>query len=480
MAQAVKGKNSKEINVKYISPNKNIKIDKSVVRESIGSNMDESAIVTQNAYEEMVAIAEDVKRHMERLVNIKTSFKEHLVTSLAKMTGIVKKEMERRKYAEGQMADDKISYTQDILMVQKEHIQKLERLLERNEVKVNSEEIVKGIGIKMETMKEQLKKEIIQEIKMQGMKQQEEGSKGKIDIQGLVPEIRKELEKIIEPPPLVTSSRNLTFAEVANMPKTAREIVPAAPRHTVIISSNIPEDTGEDVVVKLKDTLDARNDGLQIEQLRKVRNQKVLVSTSRKEDLEKIKSKVQKSKNLTLQEANNRNPLVLLRNVFKYISEEALLEAIIKQNKEMVEGLGAEETAQTKIKYRRTARNSLQDNVVLEVHPKLWAKLVASRRLYVDIQRVAVEDRSPLIQCTKCLGYGHGRRMCSDQKDCCSHCGQEHLKMKCPELAEGKAAVCINCKRAGLKDLKHDAISGDCPTRAKWDAIARSKIQYYC
>lgn len=65
--------------------------------------------------------------------------------------------------------------------------------------------------------------------------------------------------------------------------------MPATSRHTVIISSSAPEDTGEDVITRLKDTLDAKNNGLQIDQVRKVKNQKVIVSTSRREDLEKNK-----------------------------------------------------------------------------------------------------------------------------------------------------------------------------------------------
>lgn len=419
---------------------------------------------------------EDVKKHMDRLVNIKTAFREHLGVAFTKILEIVKRETDRSKYAEIQMKDDKITYTQDLLMVEREHIKRLERILENKEMTIDNKVILKGLEEGMETLKDQLKKDIIDEIRTNNKEKQE----GKIDLQSLVPEIRKELEKIAEAPPRAVPLRKLTFAEAVGTSKAYREIVPEAPSHTIIISSNIPEDTGEDVITKLKDTLNAREDGLQIDQIRKVRNQKVLVSTSRKEDFEKIKTKVQKNEKLVAQETNNRNPLVLLRNVFKYITDDIVKEAITKQNKEMIKDLKSDEIAQTKVKYRRTARNPLQDNIILEVHPKLWQNLMASRKLFVDIQRVAVEDKSPLVQCTRCLGFGHGRGICTEQKDKCSHCGQEHLRTKCPEYQEGKQARCINCTRAGLKDLGHDALGNECPTRAKWDAIARSRVQYCC
>ncbi|GBP97451.1 hypothetical protein EVAR_61158_1 [Eumeta japonica] len=37
---------------------------------------------------------------------------------------------------------------------------------------------------------------------------------------------------------------------------------------------------------------------------------------------------------------------------------------------------------------------------------------------------------------------------------------------------------CINCTRAGCEDVAHSALSQECGVRAKWDAIARTKVAY--
>lgn len=194
--------------------------------------------------------------------------------------------------------------------------------------------------------------------------------------------------------------------------------------------------------------------------------------------MEKIKEKIQKSENLKTHETTSKNPLVQLKNVMNCLTDMEILEAINKQNAEIVEGLSEEEKQITKVRFKRKTRNPLQSHVVLEVHPKLWNNMMASQSLFIDVQKITVEDKSPLIQCTRCLSYGHSRRVCTEQKDLCSHCGGEHTRVDCPRYAEGCKAECKNCSRARFRDLEHDAFSGDCPVRRKWDAIARSSVQY--
>lgn len=188
--------------MKHVSPDGSCRGEKNITRTSTGSIMDETEITSQSSYEETFAIVEDIRKHVDRQVNIKTAFKEHLGVGLTKILEIVKRETDRSKYAEMQMRDDKLTYTQDVLLVEREHIKRLERILENKEIAVDSKELLKGLEEGMGTLKEQLKKDILQEIRTQKMGKQEIECKGKIDIQSLVPEIRKELEKMVEAPPV--------------------------------------------------------------------------------------------------------------------------------------------------------------------------------------------------------------------------------------------------------------------------------------
>ncbi|GBP21005.1 hypothetical protein EVAR_11036_1 [Eumeta japonica] len=56
------------------------------------------------------------------------------------------------------------------------------------------------------------------------------------------------------------------------------------------------------------------------------------------------------------------------------------------------------------------ARNDLECHPVLEVSPELYHRLIKAGFVYVGLQRRPVWDQSLLVQCSRCLGYGHGKR----------------------------------------------------------------------
>lgn len=106
----------------------------------------------------------------------------------------------------------------------------------------------------------------------------------------------------------------------------------------------------------------------------------------------------------------NKHPLVVLKNVLAYNTDEDIVSALIQQNGHLMEDLLAEEMSAT-VRYRRKVRNPHENHVVLEVYPKLWRRLTETGRVYIDVQRVKVMDQTPLVQCSKCLAYGYGRKL---------------------------------------------------------------------
>ncbi|GBP72796.1 hypothetical protein EVAR_40297_1 [Eumeta japonica] len=53
--------------------------------------------------------------------------------------------------------------------------------------------------------------------------------------------------------------------------------------------------------------------------------------------------------------------------------------------------------------------------------------------VYVGLQRRPVWDQSPLVQCSRCLGFGHSKKWCREQNDKCAHCGNDHTGPTCPD-----------------------------------------------
>lgn len=288
------------------------------------------------------------------------------------------------------------------------------------------------------------------------------------------------------PPPVISLEAELalaggqqtskpTYAQMARKPKEPR------PNHTLIISSTDPNKTGENVIEVIRKALDQKKSGARVDRVRKGRNQKVILSCSTSEDLKQVANDTRDCKDIEIQFARAKNPLVRIKDVLAYHSDAEMLDKIKTQNKEIFQGLSPEDST-IKIRYRKAARNPLECHPVLETSPEVHKRLMEAGKVYIGLQRRPVLDQSPLVQCTKCLGFGHTRVVCKEETQLCSFCGEAHTWDNCPRREQGRAPNCRNCTRAENKttNRQHVAFSEECPERQRWDLIARSKITYLC
>lgn len=246
--------------------------------------------------------------------------------------------------------------------------------------------------------------------------------------------------------------------------------------HSVVITSADESETGEEVLGRVRTAVDAKEGWVTVQRVRKAKDRKVILGFSSKEDQNKVKERLE-GNNLLVEEVKNKDPLLVLRDVLNTNTNEDILRSLRNQNKGIFQGLDDEEK-QIEIKYRRKARNPHTCHIVISTSPKAWKRALEQGALHVDLQRVRVADQSPLVQCTRCLGYGHTKKYCKEATDLCGHCGGPHLRAECADWLAGATPACKNCSRAGRERTGHDAFDRDCPVRQKWDAIARSAIAY--
>ncbi|KAG6462429.1 hypothetical protein O3G_MSEX013250 [Manduca sexta] len=173
----------------------------------------------------------------------------------------------------------------------------------------------------------------------------------------------------------------------------------------------------------------------------------------------------------------NKDPLVIMKDVLNFHTDEEIVCALKNQNKGLFERI---ESGKIKIevKYRKRTRNSLMSHIILSVSPEVWRMLTGAGAVHVDSQRVRVADQSPIVQCTECLGFGHGRKFCKAAQDVCSHCGGPHVRAECADWLAAVAPTCCNCQSAKLDNTDHNAFSQECPVWRRWDTIARSSVSY--
>ena len=292
----------------------------------------------------------------------------------------------------------------------------------------------------------------------------------------LLQECKEETGKLKEELKAVNEKR-LSYAAVTS--KSPNKQPPSQNTlHSVIITSTNELDTCDEMLQKIRKAVDAKAEGIQIDRVRKAKDQKIIVGCKTKEELGRVKERIKKAeRDLTFEEMKNKNPLVKLRDVLNFNTDEDILEALKSQNRQIFNGL-EEEQAKIEVRYRIRTRNPHVSHVVLRVAPKLWHILMEMGKIHIDLQRIRVEDQSPIIQCTKCLGYGHGKKFCNEEVEKCSHCGGSHLRIDCPTWRDGHDPICCNCKREGLLSTEHNAFSNECPVRKRWDRIARSSIAY--
>lgn len=292
----------------------------------------------------------------------------------------------------------------------------------------------------------------------------------------LLRESKEEMEKLKEILGKHQEMAKGSYASVAAAPSGGRQ--KGATVHSVVVSSNDEKETGEQVLEKIRIVVNAREEGVKIDKIRKAKDRKVIIGCGTREEMGRVKEKLKKAgRDLSVEEIKNKDPLVILKDVMKYNKDEEIIKGMKTQNRHLFLDIEGEED-RIEVKYRRKARNPLAEHVVLKVSPKIWSRLIDAGALHIDLQKVKVADQSPLIQCARCLGYGHGKRFCREPADVlvCSHCGGPHLKMECTQRLD--APKCVNCAEAKIERVDHNAFSEECPVRRRWDALARAAVQY--
>lgn len=284
----------------------------------------------------------------------------------------------------------------------------------------------------------------------------------------------KELKRQIEMQQEATDRTSpLTYAEAAAPHRSNRDTL-----HSVIVTSKDETETGEDVLNRVRKAVDAKEGWVKVERVRKARDRKIIMGFGTREERDKVKTRLETANgNLIVEEAKNKDPLLVLRSVLAVNTDEDIIRALRNQNRSIFHGLDGEDD-RVVIKYRRGARNPHTTNVVIGTSPKIWRRAIDAGSLHIDLQRVRVEDQSPLVQCTRCLGYGHSKRFCKEPADACSHCGEPHLRTSCPDWQAGLPPKCRNCSKNGLEGAEHNSFSAECPIKQKWDNIARSAVAY--
>lgn len=214
--------------------------------------------------------------------------------------------------------------------------------------------------------------------------------------------------------------KSSSYASISALPKRS------PPTATLIVSSNDPRDTSERVLERIRGAANTKATGARVDTVRKAQNQKVVLKCHAEEDARSMLAQLRASDaGLAVIIPASKIPLVDIRDVLKELRDAELVENLKGQNKKIFEGL-QDQDRDVKVLFEKRARHPQDCHPVFEVAPKLWQRLVDAGRVHIGIQFRPVRDQSPLVQCTRCLGFGHGRSRCPEEDDTCAQCARKH------------------------------------------------------
>ncbi|KAL0820007.1 hypothetical protein ABMA28_004875 [Loxostege sticticalis] len=276
-----------------------------------------------------------------------------------------------------------------------------------------------------------------------------------------------------------TIEKQTTYASIAaTSTRNPTTVERKSALHSIVIESKDEAATGDDVMKQVREAVNAKDGWVTVERVRKVKDKKVILGCRTLEERERVKERLKgASDRLNVEDMRNHDPMVILRDVMTHHTDNDIKTALRNQNGVVFRGLDGKDD-RLEVKFRRKARNPLMTHIVLRVSPTIYNRMLEKGSVHIDMQRVRVADQSPLVQCSMCLAYGHGRRFCKVEVPKCTHCGGPHTRNQCADFLAAEPPKCCNCVAAKVDNDEHNVYSSDCPVRRRWEALARAKVQY--
>lgn len=318
-----------------------------------------------------------------------------------------------------------------------------------------------------------------------------------LSIEKTVGELKTSLEKQIDDlKETINSATQLCSSppQSSNQPSTEQPLLlptPAKPRTTysTFKPALIIAHKGEDINSSA-DTLRAWRENISFEDtnfapanIRYSSNKTIIAEFDKPEQVNLVLSKIGSDSPITAKPAPTLKPMVIVKGIFKNILPETLTQTLIRQNDCIRQNLNKSEDIQ--LKFTQNNRNIQLYNATFIVTPSLLNSITSTGHLNINHQRVHVENYIPLLQCHKCLMFGHTSKHCRNTATICSHCSStSHQYKDCQVKSDTGKTNCHNCSQHNKKhnitrtDTGHRATSQHCPRLIHHKHITSTRIDY--
>lgn len=210
--------------------------------------------------------------------------------------------------------------------------------------------------------------------------------------------------------------------------------------------------------------------------IRKAAKGAVVVECKDTEAIRKFQSDAQTNLGTSYQVElpKRRKPKLRISGFSDQMSEEKLIECLIKQNEilkndDSIKVLNMKEIKNKKFK---------QYQAIIEASPDTYFKMLKQEKVCVNWDRCSIFEYISVRRCFNCFGFNHNASECKS-KTACKYCAQEHKSEDC----RNNERKCVNCvwHVNNLKmniDTNHDAFYQECPVFKRKIEQEKRKIDF--
>ncbi|KAL0822124.1 hypothetical protein ABMA28_004258 [Loxostege sticticalis] len=250
-----------------------------------------------------------------------------------------------------------------------------------------------------------------------------------------------------------------SFASVAATPATPRPPT----RHALVVETTDSDSNSREGLAGLwRKTISFKTTYYAPARVVPIRSNRLRVEFDTKAQRDETLQRVNNTSNLKATPLGKLSPMVMLKGISKDTPSTELATIITTQNPSVGEVALTDKDITLKF-IRENRKTSALYNAALMVSPAVWRELTKLGRVNIDHQRVHVAEHVPVLQCRKCLQFGHLSSKCQSESIVCSHCAAYgHKYLDCPDRKLTEKTKCFNCASSG-KPSDHLAISNKCP-----------------
>lgn len=286
---------------------------------------------------------------------------------------------------------------------------------------------------------------------------------------------------------LFRKQQDLIREATKEKPKSWSQVVAGEPglqiqkpkaKHVVVIIPTA-ETTSNELGKKIKSKVNTTELNIQINNVRNISKNGILVECNNSNDCEKLKKKIN-DELVNVARASipeKRNPRMIIYNLEHLIEEEEFIRQLIEKNPELI-AESEEVKDEIKFKFFTNVKNNTKHGVI-ECTPRIRNVIIKTRNIYTEWSRHNVADFISIIQCYNCFKFGHIASKCNSER-VCPECSDKHVG-----ICEKAVKCCKNCKifnshvdQNNQTNANHSALDKNCQKYKKIRAQVISRINY--